>query len=154
MALRALASNAGLQWAWKSQAGAISRAFSNAVLPEAKYAASHEWAIVKGDTATIGISDHAQSELGDVVYVELPEVGATVTKGETFGVVESVKAASDVYAPLSGEVVEINEGLVAEPARINSEPYGNGWMMKVKLSNAGEAASLMDAAAYQKHCEH
>ncbi|KAI8465930.1 MAG: glycine cleavage system h-protein [Monoraphidium minutum] len=153
MALRALASNAGLQWGLRAQFGAMTRAFSS-VLPEAKYAASHEWAKVEGNTATVGISDHAQSELGDVVYVELPEVGSTVTKGETFGVVESVKAASDVYAPISGKVVAINEELVAEPAKINSEPYGTGWMMKVELSDKGEVASLMDAAAYEKHCEH
>ncbi|GBF99325.1 glycine cleavage system H mitochondrial-like [Raphidocelis subcapitata] len=153
MALRALASNAGVQWGVRTQFGAIARAFSS-VLPEAKYAASHEWAKVEGSTATVGISDHAQSELGDVVYVELPEVGATVTKGETFGVVESVKAASDVYSPLSGKVVEINEALVAEPAKINQEPYSGGWMMKIELSDKGEVASLMDATAYQKHCEH
>jgi glycine cleavage system H protein len=127
---------------------------NNTVIPDAKYAASHEWAKVEGGTATVGISDHAQSELGDVVYVELPEVGATVTKGETFGVVESVKAASDVYAPVSGKVVAINEALVAEPAKINAAPYGDGWMMKVELADKGEVDGLMDAAAYAKHCEH
>ncbi|KIY97514.1 Glycine cleavage system H protein [Monoraphidium neglectum] len=153
MALRALASNAGFQWGLRAQFGAVTRAFSS-VLPEAKYAASHEWAKVEGDTATIGISDHAQSELGDVVYVELPEVGSTVTKGETFGVVESVKAASDVYAPLSGTVTAVNEALVKEAGAINQEPYGSGWIMKIELSDKGEVDSLMDAAAYEKHCEH
>jgi glycine cleavage system H protein len=118
-----------------------------------KYAESHEWTKVEGDTATIGITDFAQSELGDVVYVELPEVGSTVTKGETFGVVESVKAASDVYAPIDGEVMEVNDALVDDPSMLNSTPFEGGWMMKIKVADAGQLDSLMDSAAYTKQCE-
>lgn len=118
-----------------------------------KYAKSHEWTKVDGETATVGISDFAQSELGDVVYVELPEVGSEVKKGETFGVVESVKAASDVYAPVSGEVVEVNNVLSDDPAKVNSEPFEGGWIMKVKVSAPGELDELLDAAAYTAHCE-
>eukprot|EP00879_Flechtneria_rotunda_P001420 GHRR01001573.1.p1 GENE.GHRR01001573.1~~GHRR01001573.1.p1 ORF type:complete len:162 (+),score=43.04 GHRR01001573.1:108-593(+) len=161
MALRQLAANASCRWGLRAQAApavadwaaSFSRAFAS-VLPELKYASSHEWAKADGDVATIGISDHAQGELGDVVYVELPELGSTVAKGETFGVVESVKAASDVYAPISGEVVEINQALVDEPAKVNSAPYGDGWMIKVKMSNSSELGELLDSAAYEKHCEH
>jgi glycine cleavage system H protein len=116
-----------------------------------KYAKSHEYVKMDGDVATVGISDFAQSELGDVVYVEVPEVGSELTKGETFGVVESVKAASDVYAPVSGEVLEVNESLADDPSKVNSEPFEGGWMMKVKVS--GGAEDLMDAAAYTAHCE-
>lgn len=130
-----------------------SRAFAS-VAEGYKYAKSHEWAKVDGDVATVGISDHAQAELGDVVYVELPEVGKALKAGETFGVVESVKAASDVYAPISGEVVEVNSVLTDEPATVNKDPYKAGWIIKVKLSNNGELSSLMDADAYAKHSEH
>jgi glycine cleavage system H protein len=122
-----------------------------AVMDGFKYAKSHEYVKMDGDVATIGISDFAQSELGDVVYVEVPEVGAELTKGETFGVVESVKAASDVYAPVSGEVVEVNESLSDDPSKVNTEPFEGGWMMKVKVS--GGAEDLLDAAAYTAHCE-
>eukprot|EP00878_Enallax_costatus_P000966 GHUV01001098.1.p1 GENE.GHUV01001098.1~~GHUV01001098.1.p1 ORF type:complete len:179 (+),score=37.07 GHUV01001098.1:53-538(+) len=161
MALRRFASSASVQWGLRAQAApaiadwaaSFSRAFAT-VLPELKYASSHEWAKADGEVATIGISDHAQEELGDVVYVELPEVGSSVTKGETFGVVESVKAASDVYSPISGEVVEINQALVDEPATVNSSPYENGWMIKVKLSKKDELGELLDSAAYEKHCDH
>ena len=118
-----------------------------------KYAESHEWAKVDGETATIGITDFAQSELGDVVYVELPEVGATVEAKETFGVVESVKAASDVYSPVTGEVVEVNDALVDDPSKLNSEPFEGGWMMKVKVSDASELDGLMDSAAYSASCD-
>jgi len=118
-----------------------------------KYAESHEWTKVEGDTATIGITDFAQSELGDVVYVELPEVGDTVTASETFGVVESVKAASDVYAPIDGEVVAVNDALVDDPSKLNSEPFEGGWMMKIKVADAGQLDNLMDSAAYTKQCE-
>lgn len=150
MALRRLAGQVGLSAPVQL---AFCRAFAT-VLPDLKYASSHEWAKDNGGVATVGISDHAQGELGDVVYVELPEVGSTVTKGETFGVVESVKAASDVYSPISGEVVEINSALVEEPAKVNGDPYGDGWMIKVKLSDAGELGQLLSAADYEKHCEH
>ena len=118
-----------------------------------KYAESHEWAKVDGETATIGITDFAQSELGDVVYVELPEVGATVEAKETFGVVESVKAASDVYSPVTGEGVEVNDALVEDPSKLNSEPFEGGWMMKVKVSDASELDGLMDSAAYSASCD-
>jgi len=118
-----------------------------------KYASSHEYVNVEGDVATVGISDFAQAELGDVVYVELPEVGSTVTAGEGFGVVESVKAASDVYAPVSGEVVATNDSLADDPSKVNSDAFGEGWLMKVKMTNASEVDSLLDAAAYAKQCE-
>lgn len=115
---------------------------------ELKYTASHEWVAVDGDTATIGITDHAQDLLGDLVFVELPEVGAQLeAKGEC-AVVESVKAASDVYAPLSGEVLEVNEALSDAPETINSDPYGAGWILRLKIGDSGELDALLDAAAY------
>lgn len=115
-----------------------------------KYAASHEWARDEGDgTVTVGISDHAQDSLGDVVYVELPEIGATVSAGEEAGVVESVKAASDIYAPVSGEVVAINEALEDEPETINGSPYDDGWFFRVKMADPSELENLLDAAAYE-----
>jgi glycine cleavage system H protein len=117
-----------------------------------KYAESDEWILVDGDTAKVGLTDYAQDHLSDLVFVELPEEGDTVTKGESFGEVESVKAASDVYAPASGEVVAVNEKLADEPEIINRDPYGAGWMMEIKLSDPGDVDDLMDAAAYQKHC--
>ncbi|GAB4821743.1 hypothetical protein N2152v2_008789 [Parachlorella kessleri] len=113
------------------------------------YAKSHEWAKVEGDTATIGISDFAQEELGDVVYVELPAVGSDVTKGETFGVVES--AASDVYSPVSGTVTEINNALVDDPAKVNSSAFTDGWMLKVKLTDK-DTSGLLDDKAYEEFC--
>lgn len=122
-----------------------------AVMDGFKYAKSHEYVNMDGDVATVGISDFAQSELGDVVYVELPEVGSELSKGETFGVVESVKAASDVYAPVSGEVIEVNESLSDDPSKVNSEPFEGGWMMKVKVTGGGD--DLLDAKAYEAHCE-
>jgi len=115
-----------------------------------KYAASHEWVLDNGDgTVTVGISDHAQELLGDVVFVELPEVGAEVTKGEEFSLVESVKAASDIYAPVSGEVVAVNEALEDAPETVNEEAFEGGWIAKIKLSNADELAELLDATAYE-----
>lgn len=113
-----------------------------------KYAKSDEWLNLEGDEATIGISDYAQDALNDIVFVELPEVGATLTKGDSFGVVESVKAASDVYIPVSGTVTAVNEALQDEPELINSDPYGKGWLIKVKVTDASGAADLMDSAAY------
>lgn len=114
-----------------------------------KYASTHEWARDEGDgTVTVGITDHAQDALGDVVYVELPEVGATVTAGEEAGVVESVKAASDIYAPVSGEVIAINEVLEGAPETINDSPYDDGWFYKIKMSDAEELDDLLDADAY------
>ena len=114
-----------------------------------KYTEDHEWIRVEGDIATVGITHHAQDALGDVVFVELPEVGKTYAQKEVAGVVESVKAAADVYMPLSGEVTEVNEGLRDEPSLANSDPTGAGWFFKVKLSDAGQLTALMDEAAYQ-----
>jgi glycine cleavage system H protein len=115
-----------------------------------KYMSSHEWVRIEADgTLTVGISDHAQAALGDLVFVETPEVGRTLKVGEAFAVVESVKAASDVYSPVSGEVVAINDGLSAAPELINQAPYGDGWIMKIKPSDAAELSKLLDAAAYQ-----
>ena len=114
-----------------------------------KYAKSHEWVRVNDDgTVTVGISDNAQDQLGDMVFVELPEVGASLTAEEACAVVESVKAASDVYAPVSGEVVEANEGLADSPETVNSDPYGEGWIFRLQPSDAGQIDSLMDATAY------
>jgi len=116
-----------------------------------RYTKEHEWVKVEGDTGTIGITDHAQKELGDIVYVDLPKVGATVEKGKTVGSVESVKAVSDIYSPVSGEVTEVNELLVTSPEKLNEDPHGAAWLMKIKLSNPGEIADLMTAAEYQTY---
>jgi glycine cleavage system H protein len=110
----------------------------------------HEWIRVDGDTATVGISDHAQEQLGDIVFVEVPEAGRRVSKGQEAAVVESVKAASDVYAPVSGEVLEGNQAVADNPALINSDPEGEGWFFKLKLDNAGELDGLMDEGAYRE----
>ncbi|KAL9453039.1 hypothetical protein AB3S75_008770 [Citrus x aurantiifolia] len=128
------------------------RGFSS-VIKDLKYADSHEWVKVDGNSATIGITDHAQDHLGDVVYVELPEVGVTVKQGASFGAVESVKATSDVNSPVSGKVVEVNEELSSSPALVNSSPYEDGWIIKVETDNAGELKKLMDADQYTKFCE-
>ena len=117
-----------------------------------RYAESHEWVSLDGDIATIGITDYAQHALGDIVYVDMPEVGDEVTAGEDFGAVESVKAASDLYSPVSGEVVEINEALEDEPGLINQDAFAN-WIMKVKVSDPSEVEALLDAEAYAKICE-
>ena len=113
-----------------------------------KYTEDHEWVQVEGDVATVGITQHAQDALGDVVFVELPEVGKTYAQKDTAGVVESVKAAADVYMPVSGEVVEVNQALVDEPSLANSDQMGAGWFFKVRLSQPDEVAALMDEAAY------
>jgi glycine cleavage system H protein len=113
-----------------------------------KYTEDHEWITISGDTATVGITQHAQDALGDVVFVELPEVGKTYAQKDTAGVVESVKAAADVYMPISGTVIEVNETLRADPALANSDPMGAGWFFKVKLSDASQLDALMDATAY------
>jgi glycine cleavage system H protein len=115
------------------------------------YTTDHEWLRIEGDTATIGVTDYAQSQLGDVVFVELPKVGRTLKKAEAVAVVESVKAASDVYAPISGEVLAINDEVVAEPALVNSDAAGKAWFFKLKISDKRELDGLMDEAAYQKH---
>lgn len=114
-----------------------------------RYAASHEWIKVEGDTGTVGITDHAQQELSDVVYVDLPKVGAKIAAGAVVAVVESVKAASDIYSPVSGEVVEVNADLVKKPEMVNSDPFGAAWLYKLKLSAPGELDALKDAAAYK-----
>ena len=114
-----------------------------------KYTKEHEWIKIDGGTGTIGITDHAQQALGDIVFVELPKVGATITAGQSFGTVESVKAVSDLYAPVSGEITEVNGDLATSPEKVNSEPH-QAWMVKVKLSNPAEANALLSAADYDK----
>ncbi len=114
-----------------------------------KYTLEHEWVRLEGDTATIGISDHAQSELGDIVYVEVETVGETVEANEIFGTVEAVKTTSDLYMPITGEVLEFNEKLTEEPELVNTDPYGDGWIVKIKVANIADVASLLDAEAYQ-----
>jgi glycine cleavage system H protein len=116
-----------------------------------RYTKDHEWAKLEGNRARIGITDFAQSELTDVVYVEVPPIGKTVKQGEPIGTVESVKAVSEIFAPLSGKVVEVNKTLVDQPELVNKEPYAAGWMVVVEASNPGEAKALMDAAAYRRH---
>jgi len=121
---------------------------------ELKYASSHEWARLEEDgTVTIGITDHAQDALGDVVFVELPEVGVVMAAGDDAGVVESVKAASDIYAPLSGEVIAINEKLDEEPETVNSDPYNDGWFFKLQPSDTSELDALLTADGYQQQCD-
>jgi glycine cleavage system H protein len=115
---------------------------------ELKFLSSHEWVAVDGDVATIGVSDHAQELLGDLVFVELPETGSAVSAGDSVAVIESVKAASDTYAPVSGEIIEVNEELENSPERINDDPYGDGWMYRVKMDDPGEVADLLDADSY------
>ena len=122
---------------------------------ELRYLSSHEWVRLEedGETATVGITDHAQDLLGDVVFVELPELDSVITAGEEAGVVESVKAASDIFSPISGTVIEINEGLEESPELVNSDPYDDGWFYKVKISDADELSSLLSAEEYTEVCE-
>lgn len=117
-------------------------------MAEVKYSEEHEWIRVEGDTGTIGITQYAQEQLGDVVFVDVPAPGRKVAKGEAVAVVESVKAASDIYAPVSGEVIESNAALADTPGDVNAEPMGKGWFFKIKISDKGELAGLMDEAAY------
>ncbi|HWZ33138.1 MAG TPA: glycine cleavage system protein GcvH [Bryobacteraceae bacterium] len=116
-----------------------------------RYTKEHEWVNVEGGTGTVGLTDHAQKELGDIVYVDLPKVGATVEKGKTVGSVESVKAVSDIYSPVSGEVIAVNDLLTGSPEKLNEDPHGAAWLVKIKLSSPGEVADLMSAADYQKY---
>jgi glycine cleavage system H protein len=116
-----------------------------------RYTKEHEWVLVEGDTGTIGITHHAQNELGDIVFVDLPKIGAVLNQGATFGSVESVKAVSDIYAPVSGEVVEINEILSAAPEKLNDDPHGEAWLIKLRLAEPGEIEKLMSAAEYQAY---
>jgi glycine cleavage system H protein len=118
-------------------------------MPQIRYTKDHEFVRVEGDVATVGISEHAQAQLGDVVFVELPKLGDKLAKGAAVAVVESVKAASDVYTPVSGEVVEVNEAVETQPGLINEDAQGKGWLMKIRLQDAREADGLMDEAAYQ-----
>jgi glycine cleavage system H protein len=118
-----------------------------------KYSKTHEWVRLDGDTATVGITHHAQDTLGDITFVELPKVGARLNKGVESGVVESVKAASDLLSPLSGEVLSLNGALESEPERINAEPYGGGWLYTLRAADKSELDGLMDAAAYEKFLE-
>jgi glycine cleavage system H protein len=115
------------------------------------YTKEHEWVHVVGDVGEVGITDHAQEELGDIVYVDLPKVGARVEQGKTLGSVESVKAVSDIYAPVSGEVIEVNDTLSNKPETLNEDPHGAGWLVKIKLSAPGEIQQLLSAADYQKY---
>ena len=116
-----------------------------------RYTKEHEWVHVEGDSGTVGITDHAQKELGDIVYVDLPKVGTTVEKGKKLGSVESVKAVSEIYAPANGEVIEANGDLQNSPEKINSNPHGAAWLIKVRLTNAAGISDLMDAAAYEAY---
>jgi glycine cleavage system H protein len=118
-----------------------------------KYSREHEWVLVEENIATVGITDFAQEQLGDVVFVELPAVGDKVTKDEAFGVVESVKAVSDIYAPVSGTVLEINDDLPESPEMINEDPYGDGWIIKIEISDRTDLDDLLDAIAYQQYVE-
>lgn len=118
-----------------------------------KYSEEHEWVTVEGEIATVGITDYAQKALGDIVFVESPDIGSEIIQGDETGVVESVKAASDIITPVSGKVVEVNEDLEAVPNRVNTDPTGDGWMFKVKLSNAEELSGLMNDEEYKAHCE-
>jgi glycine cleavage system H protein len=116
-----------------------------------KYTKEHEWVHADGSSATIGITDHAQHELGDIVFIDLPKIGTLVTKGQTFGSVESVKAVSDIYAPVSGEVTAINDLLSTRPEKLNEDPHGDAWLIKVKLGDTGELNELLSAADYQNY---
>lgn len=118
--------------------------------PDLKYTKTHEWIRIEGDTATLGITDYAQGELGDVVFLELPQAGRVLKPEESFGTIEAVKAVSDLFSPLSGEVTAANAQLSGSPELVNKDPYGQGWMVKLKVSNAAELSGLLDAAAYEK----
>jgi glycine cleavage system H protein len=118
---------------------------------ELRYTKEHEWVRLEGDTATVGITNHAQQELGDIVYAELPKVGARVEQGQTLGSVESVKAVSDIYSPVSGEVIEINEALAQAPEKINQDPYGEAWLAKLRVGAPDEVSKLLSAAEYESY---
>jgi glycine cleavage system H protein len=123
------------------------------VKADLRYSKTHEWVKVDGDTVTMGVSDFAQSELGDITYLELPEPGDSVNQSEPLGVIESVKAASDIYSPVSGEIVEANDAVVEAPESVNASPYDDAWLVKIKLSDPSELDALMDSAAYEKFVE-
>jgi glycine cleavage system H protein len=118
-------------------------------IPESlKYTKDHEWVQMNGDAGTVGITDHAQGELGDVVFVEVPAAGKSVKQGESFGTIEAVKAVADLFAPVTGTIIEVNQELSGTPELVNKDPYGKGWMVKIRLTNPGEVSSLLDAATY------
>ena len=119
--------------------------------PNLKYTKDHEWALIEGSHLTVGITDHAQSALGDIVYVDLPEKGRALKKGETFGVVESIKAVSDLYSPVAGQVTDSNSALKDNPALVNTDPYGKAWMLKIEVTDPATLADLLDAGAYEKY---
>ena len=126
----------------------------NGIYPDdLKYTKEHEWLSVNGSVGTVGVTHYAQSELGDIVYVELPGAGSPVVAGEEFGTVESVKAVSEIFAPVSGEILEVNATLAASPETINKDPYGDGWLLKIKLADLKDVDSLMTAAEYRKYIE-
>jgi glycine cleavage system H protein len=114
-----------------------------------KYTKDHEWILVDGNTGVVGITEHAQGELGDVVFVEMPSIGKNLKQAEPFGTIEAVKAVSDLYSPVSGSIVEVNKALAATPELVNKDPYGNGWMVKLTLSNPAELSTLLNASAYK-----
>ncbi len=122
-------------------------------MSDLRFTQDHEWVRVEGDVGVIGISDHAQEQLGDIVFIDLPEVGKELSKGDEAAVVESVKAASELYAPVSGEIVEFNESLSDDPAQVNSDPLGGGWIFKIRFSNPSELDGMMDEAAYGNYLE-
>ncbi|MGZ3693116.1 MAG: glycine cleavage system protein GcvH [Bdellovibrionota bacterium] len=126
---------------------------SEKIPPTLKYTKDHEWALIEGKVATIGVTHHAQDALGEVVFVELPAKGKTLKRGDTFGVVESIKAVSDLYSPLSGKILDVNSGLVDEPGLANSDPYHKAWMIKLELTNDAEAKDLLSANDYKKLVE-
>ena len=140
-----------------ASAATVTHTLSNRNFPakessmDRKFTEDHEWVSVDGDVATVGITDHAQEQLGDLVFVELPQVGRSVRKSEAVAVVESVKAASDVYSPLTGEIVAVNETVVAEPALVNADPEKQAWLFKLRISSPSELEGLMDEAAYRQH---
>ena len=115
-----------------------------------KYTSEHEWIRIEGDKAYVGITDYAQEQLGDIVFVDVPTVGETLSKGETFGTIEVVKTISDLFSPVSAEILELNEDLEENPELVNSDPYGKGWIIKIRLTDLGEVADLLDAEAYKK----
>ena len=122
-------------------------------MSDLRFTEDHEWIRVEGDVATVGITDYAQEQMGDVVFVELPDAGKALEKGKEAAVVESVKAASEIYAPLDGEVTEANEALTDDPSKVNGDPQGEGWFFKMKIADAGQLESTMDEAAYKSFCE-
>jgi glycine cleavage system H protein len=134
---------------WRRRAQGGFQGVDMEVPPGLKYSKEHEWVAADESVATIGITDHAQDQLGEIVYLELPSVGEKISKDDPFGVVESVKAVSDIYAPVSGTVVEVNEGLPESPEVVNEDPYGDGWLIKVRISDLSELEDLMDGEEYE-----